>query len=312
MGADEMYKNLNPASLGVSGRQSELIELALTYGFKGLDLEGGDLVKRATLLGVEEAAKYIRSGGIKIGGWSLPVQLTANDRAFQTDIERLSSLAPTAKEVGFQTCAVDIEPGCDDLPFHENFERHRERLGKVGDILEPCGIRLGLRLRPTSAQRKGRKFPFIHQAEELLTLIRTTNHAAVGLALDTWSWQVGGGANDQLSELQGHQIVTVSIADVPDEVDMAAVAVTDRLLPSEGAIPGHGRLLAMLAERGYQGPVTLVPHSSKLAKLTRDASVDKCASLMSKLWVAAGLSKPPKSSVVEEQPQDETPAAENA
>ena len=34
-----MFLNLNAQSLGVSGRQSELIELALTYGFKGIDTD---------------------------------------------------------------------------------------------------------------------------------------------------------------------------------------------------------------------------------------------------------------------------------
>jgi hypothetical protein len=34
-----MFKNLSPEALGVSGRQSEMIELALSFGFKGLDLD---------------------------------------------------------------------------------------------------------------------------------------------------------------------------------------------------------------------------------------------------------------------------------
>ena len=33
-----MFKNLNPTLLGVAGHQSEIIELALTFGFAGLDL----------------------------------------------------------------------------------------------------------------------------------------------------------------------------------------------------------------------------------------------------------------------------------
>jgi sugar phosphate isomerase/epimerase len=286
-----MYKNLNPAALGVSGRQSELIELTLTYGFKGLDIEAGELLKRATLQGVDEAAKYIRSGGIKIGGWSLPAQLSANDRAFQTDLERLASLAPTAKEMGFSSCNADIEPGSDDMPFHENFERCRERLTKIGDVLQPFGIRLGLRLLPTQAQREGRKYPFIHQAEELLTLIKTTNHASVGLALDTWSWKVGGGAKDQLSELQGDQVVTVCLADVPEDADLATVKTTERLLPTVETAEEHAKLLAMLVERGYEGPVTIMPHSSRMAKLTRDASVERCSTLLNKMWTSAGVPK---------------------
>ena len=34
-----MYKNLNVEGLGISGRQGELIELTLTYGFRGFDFD---------------------------------------------------------------------------------------------------------------------------------------------------------------------------------------------------------------------------------------------------------------------------------
>ena len=34
-----MFKNLDFEALGVSGHQSELIELTLSYGFKGFDLD---------------------------------------------------------------------------------------------------------------------------------------------------------------------------------------------------------------------------------------------------------------------------------
>ena len=44
-----MFKNLNPSALGVSGHQSELIELALTYGFEGTDLNVADFATRARL-----------------------------------------------------------------------------------------------------------------------------------------------------------------------------------------------------------------------------------------------------------------------
>jgi chitinase len=38
-----MYKNLNASSFGISGRQSDLIELAMTYGFQGIDIDAVDL-----------------------------------------------------------------------------------------------------------------------------------------------------------------------------------------------------------------------------------------------------------------------------
>ena len=34
-----MFKNFCPSALGINGRQSELIELALTYAFRGMDVD---------------------------------------------------------------------------------------------------------------------------------------------------------------------------------------------------------------------------------------------------------------------------------
>ena len=41
-----MYKNLNTEILGITGRQSEIIELALTYGFRGIEIDIADLRRR--------------------------------------------------------------------------------------------------------------------------------------------------------------------------------------------------------------------------------------------------------------------------
>ena len=289
-----MYKNLNPASLGVSGRQSELIELTLTYGFRGLDLDAADFLKRATLQGVEEAGKYIRSAKIKIGGWILPVQLEADDDVFQTELERLATLTDPAKKLGFSYCTTDIQPATDKLPYHENFERHRQRLSKVGDVLATAGLRLGVGLKATAESRSDRTYPFIHKAEELLTLIRTTGHTHVGLALDTWSWKVGGGGMEHLADLKGSQIVTVTIADAPADADLEKIEVAQRFLPTEESIPAYAQFVASLAERKYEGPLTLLPASRHVSGMTRDYAIDKCALLLEQIWSQAGLTKPGK------------------
>jgi sugar phosphate isomerase/epimerase len=294
-----MYKNLNPASLGVSGRQSELIELALTYGFRGLDLDAADLLKRAALQGVDEAGKYIRSGRIKIGGWILPVQLGADDDVFQVEVERLAALAETARQLNISYCTTDIQPACDKLPYHENFERHRQRLAKVGDVLAGLGLRLGIGLKATAESRRDRTYPFIHTAEELLTLIRTTGHTHVGLALDTWNWKVGAGGMEHLSELMGKQIVTVTIADVPADADLEKIEASQRFLPTEETIPAYAQFVASLAERKYDGPVTVLAASRHVSGMTRDYSIDKCALLLEQIWSQAGLSKPGRLSAAE-------------
>lgn len=285
-----MYKNLNPQSLGVSGRQSELIELALTYGFRSLDLDAGELLKRASLQGIEEATRYIRSGKVEVSGWTLPVNLGADEETFAAELEKLSSLADTAAQVGFTYCTTKIAPS-GDKPFHENFESHCERLRKAGEVLGRHSIRLGIGFQPLVPKDEDAAYPFVRQAEELLTLAKNVAADNVGLALDTWDWEVGRGGRDQLSELTGQQFVSVCIADVPPDAEPGTVDATQRLLPGEETIPGHTALVALLAERDYDGPITILPHSSQLSRTTRDFNVDKCASLLEHFWKQVGLNK---------------------
>ena len=42
-----MYKNLSPSAIGIFGRQSELVEIALTHRFKGLEIDITEVTKRA-------------------------------------------------------------------------------------------------------------------------------------------------------------------------------------------------------------------------------------------------------------------------
>jgi len=56
-----MYKNLNAAALGISGRQSELIELAMTFGFQGLDIDALDLEKRSARTDFQKASRFLLS-----------------------------------------------------------------------------------------------------------------------------------------------------------------------------------------------------------------------------------------------------------
>ena len=69
-----MFKNLNPEALGVSARDSELIELVLSHGFKGLDLDLVALAEQARTQGLDKASRLIASARLKIGSFRLPVR----------------------------------------------------------------------------------------------------------------------------------------------------------------------------------------------------------------------------------------------
>ena len=72
-----MSTNLNTAALGVSGRPNELIEVVLTYGFKGFDLDVADLVSRGQNL--QQIQLFLDSAKLKIGGFELPARFLESE-----------------------------------------------------------------------------------------------------------------------------------------------------------------------------------------------------------------------------------------
>lgn len=282
-----MYKNLSAEGLGISGRQSELIELALTHGFKGLDLDIIDLAKRAQSQGVPQACRFLKSANIEVGGFDLPIRWLADEATFQADLPLLNTALEVAQFLGGKGCYALIQPGSDDLPYHENFEFHRKRLAEVAAILAKFEMKLGLGLLAAPAHRVERRFEFICQADPLLTLIKTIGAKNIGLLYDTWNWRVGGGTLEQVRDFGSEGIVAVRIADAPAEIDPATAVETDRLLPTEGGAVDCSAVMVMLAEVGYEGPVSLFPHASRLTGRTRETNVQAAKVVLDDLLKAA-------------------------
>ena len=156
-----MYKNLNTAALGITGRQSEQIELALTYGFRGLDLDMADIIKRARSRGLEAARRYVASASVRVGEFRLPIAWQVASIPYRSGLVELQEIAQTAAVLGATVCTATIEPYNDDLPYHENFELHRRRFGEMGELLARHSIRLGLAFHAAAVHREGHAAPFI-------------------------------------------------------------------------------------------------------------------------------------------------------
>lgn len=286
-----MYKNLNTAALGITGRQSELIELALTYGFRGLDLDMADVIKRSRARGLDAARRYVASASVRVGEFRLPIDWRQADVSYHSALVELQEVAQTAAALGATACTATVLPYGGELPYHENFELHRRRFGEIGDVLARHGIKLGLTFLAAAAEREGHPFPFIHQVDTLLTLIRTTSNPHVGLTLDTWSWFVGGGTLEQLYQFPPQQIVAVRLADYPAAGDRERLTDQDRHLPGDGGGIDCAAILRHLVEHGFAGPVTLYPHPSRFRGMTRDAIVQQASARFDALLRAAGISR---------------------
>jgi sugar phosphate isomerase/epimerase len=287
-----MFKNFSAEALGISGRPSEIIELALSYGFKGLDLDLVDFAQQVETQGIGKASRLIASARLKIGGVRLPVRWQEDAPEYQADLAHLAKLAPIAQQLGCTRAFTTVEPGHDTRVYHENFEFHRRRLAEMAGTLAPHKIHLGVGFLAPLACRAGRAFQFIQTFDELLLLIRNVGAANVGVALDVWHWHLGGGKIDQLASLPADKIVAVWLADAPADTTAATAQLDARLWPSDDGVIDSAAVLKTLAQSRYDGPVTPSPDRSQLAGLSRDAIVKQAGASLDRVWTAAGLARP--------------------
>lgn len=287
-----MYKTLNPQVLGISGRQSEIIELALTYGYRGVEIEPHEFAKRVELQGLDRAKRFLESAHLRVSGFELPMKWRGDESVYESELERLEQVVGYASALGVKGCHTLVMPATDMFPYHENFELHRKRLSSIADALAKHGIRLGVSFLAASSHRTGKSYQFIHEADALITLIKSVTSKNIGLVLDTWNWHFGGGKLDHLRGLGADRIVAVRMAEAPADATTSTVTDEQRLIPAAvGAVDNVG-VLSVLAELGYKGPVSADPHPAALVGMTRDTIVQKCSVALDELLKAVGIGRP--------------------
>ncbi len=280
-----MFKNLNASFLALSGHESEIIELAMTYGFKGLDLNFEDFRDRAKAKGIDYARRLIVSatstGRLRMGTFDLPIQWDVSDEAFAKELAVLPELAKMAADLGCKRCLALIPPAGDRRPYHENFDFHKFRFGDICRTLLPLGIRLGLGFRAAENLRKGQAFQFIHDMEGTSALIHSIDAPNIGLLLDAWNFKLSGATLDELDKFTSEQIVAVRLADLP-AADVAPTEITEehRYMPGATGRIDFGAMMRKLAEIGYDGPVTIATHRKALSRGRRDATVEQASQIL--------------------------------
>ena len=278
-----MYKCLSPSAIGVFARQSDLLEIALTHRFKGLEIDIHEVLRRAQASSVVQACRYLCSAQVRIGGFELPVHWSADEKEFQADLATLGMLLDVCQTLGADRCHTTIRPTSDQLPFHENFQFHVERMQRVAEALAPANMKVALGFQALPAARKDGGFEFIHQVDPLLLLIKSIARDNVGLLLDTWNWWVGGGDLEKLRKLRGQQILSVRLADIPAGTDLTKITEEERLLPGEGGTIDAAAALSALEELGYDGPVLLWPSPTLFKGQKREAIVSRASAMLDAL-----------------------------
>lgn len=284
-----MLKCLRPEALGIACGQSELIELALSFGFKGIELNIVEFTDEAKSQGMPKARRLLDSAKLKIGAFRLPISLEDEDDDFRARMQRLPDWAGNASQLGCTRALVWIEPASDLRPFHQNFEFHRGRITEIARVLEPSNIRLGLGFNAAGDARQGKAFEFIRGLDALLMLLSVLGTRNVGVILDLWDLYASGGSLDALRKLSADKIVAVQLADAAADAAEKGWPATSRVLPGETGVIDSSAALATLAEMAYDGPVIPVPHLSRLAGMRRDAIAKLAGEKLDQVWKAAGL-----------------------
>jgi sugar phosphate isomerase/epimerase len=275
-----MYKNLSPSAIGILARQSELLEIVLTHRFKGLEIDILELIRRAQGSSVAQACRYLCSAQVRIGGFELPMRWAADEKEFQEDLQQLGLVLEICHQLKADRCYTTIRPTSDQLPFHENFQFHVQRLQKVADALAPGGVKLALNFLAAPADRNDGGFQFIHQVDPLLLLMNSIQRENVGLLLDAWHWWVGGGDAEKVRSLRGEQILSVRLADIPTGADLATITEEQRLMPGDGGLIDSAALLAALEDIGFDGPVAVAPFPELFKGQKREATVSRVSAAL--------------------------------
>jgi len=284
-----MYRSLDTSALGITGSQSEIIELALTYGFRGMDLDVVEFANLAGTRGMAHARRLIDSAKLRVSSFNLPLDLEASDEAFGQGLSRLEAWADTAEQLGCQRCLATLQPAGDQLPYHENFERYRRRFAEIAKVLRPHGIRLGVGFRAAASLRREKTFQFIHDPDAAGLLLNMVGAENIGPVLDVWDLCVAGGSIDAIRTMKPEDIVLVRLADAPPDKPLAELDEEDRLPPGQTGRLDLPAVLKSLAEMGYRGPVVPAPHRAALGSSRREAIVKALGESMDRLWRDAGL-----------------------
>ena len=284
-----MFSNFDPCALAIHGLESEIIELALTYGFEGMDIDIAEFAAQAEHYGLQYARRFIDSAQIRLGTFRLPFDFETDDEAFCKNLVKLRQQAAVAAEIGCSRCVATVHPAGDKRPYHENFEFYRVRLTEICRVLQEFNIRLGLSFRASPKLRGGQAYVFIYDLDALALLVKMVDLPNLGFVCDPWNWEVGGASPAEITNLGIDSIVAVHLADLPNpRPEVSEISEEMRLLPGAGGIDLLA-YLQILKDLGYQGPVTPQPDNKPFIGMRRETATRQAADALRPLWEALGL-----------------------
>ena len=293
-----MFPSFNARAVGLSLSAAETMELAASAGFGGVDLLVRDLLASGERPG--ELRRKMDDLGLVGGAFPMPVSWRGDKDAFRRDLTDLSPLLDAASDLGLLRTATWVMPEIPDAFAHLDPEAareasvafHVERLSAIAEALAPYRVRLGLEAIGVARFRSGRKPTFITRLGGLGPVLDpiADRYPDVGILLDSFHLFASSEPIDAAMGRGARSIAWVHVADLPAgaPADPALMEDHDRGLPGDhGAIDNRG-ILAVLRDRGYDGPVTAEPlgQCRSIAGLDPRGTAEAVARALRSVWPA--------------------------
>ena len=284
-----MFKNLNTGAIGVRASLPEIITYAKDNDFQGIDFSITEAQELAHQSGVEHVKRLFEEAGVRPGSWGFPVDYRQDEAKWRQGLEALPQQAKLAQDLGCLRTATWIVPCDDQRNYVSNFKFHVARLQPAAEILNEYGCRIGLEFIGPKTSRTAKRYDFVHTLDGMRALCAAIGTGNVGILLDIWHLYTAHGSNDDVRELQNHDVVVVHINDAPAGVAVDQQIDNVRALPGETGVLDISGFLQALQEIDYDGPVTAEPFSQRVREIAPQAAVYETASAVNKVFRAAGL-----------------------
>lgn len=279
----KFYANLSVGRLGFQATFPESVELAVKYGFEGVDPDLNYLAS----LGDEALRRLVddlEAKNLKLACAGLPVDFRQDEAAFSEGLKKLPAAAGVLQRAGVWRVSTYILPFSNELTYPQNFRKHAFRLRQCAEILADHGQKFGLEYVAPRTLWRSQRHPFIHtlsETRELIVAIGTNN---MGIQLDSWHWFNAEETGKDLLALRGSDVITVDLNDAPAGLSLDQYQDNHRELPaSTGVIPVKD-FLRSLAQIGYDGPIQAEPFNAALRAMPLDQACGSASAAMKKAF----------------------------
>ena len=279
----KFYKLLSCDRIGVKANFRESLDLAVKYGFEGVDPDA-EYFSRLSDGELRGLLEELKSKNLRLGAAELPVEFRKDDAAFNEGLKKLPAVAGTLEKAGVRRVGTWILPFDDELTYLQNFRAHAYRLRACAEVLKDHGQQLGLEYVGPRTAWRSKRHPFIHTLSETKELIVAIGTGNVGVQLDSYHWFNAEETADDLLTLRPQDVVTVDLNDAPAGKMLDEQMDLSRELPAATGVIPVKVFLGALRKIGYDGPIQAEPFNAALRAMPKDQAVAATAVAMKKAF----------------------------